>query len=94
MMSDACNRVTLPGRPAFRPCVFLVLTVMTLSYALYRHDAMFHVEHSFQPGIHLFPDCGWAITPSLRVEEGPAFVATPEIGEDDHTSNRCVRAPQ
>jgi hypothetical protein len=30
----------------------------------------------------------------LRVEEWPAPMGSPEVGEDDHTSNRCVRTPQ
>jgi hypothetical protein len=30
----------------------------------------------------------------LRVEERTARMASPEVGEDDHTCNRCIRAPQ
>ena len=30
----------------------------------------------------------------LRVEEWSARMASPEVGEDDHTCNRCIRTPQ
>lgn len=43
---DARSRPTLPGRDrAFFRLAFLGLSVMTLLYASYCHDPMFHVEH-------------------------------------------------
>ena len=36
------------------------------------------------------PFSNWA---GLRVEERPFFVASPEINEDDHACDGCVRTP-
>jgi hypothetical protein len=34
-----------------------------------------------------------SLTTILGIQERPLSVASPEVGEDDHTCNRCVRAP-
>jgi hypothetical protein len=44
--TDACSSISFPGRDrAFRRFAFLLLAVMTQSYALHRHDVTFLQEH-------------------------------------------------